>query len=289
MIDPRAIGIDVGGTSIKAVLADRRDGRVLAERRMPTPAPDPTGEGVCTAVAGLLRDFPDAAALPVGAVVPGVVDEESGVAVHSTNLGWRGIPLAAMLRETTGRPVGFGHDVRAGALAEARWGAAAGERGVVAFVPVGTGIAAGILVDGQALVAQGWAGEVGHMRVGAGPHAGERVEHVASAAGTARRAGEPDARRVAERVAAGDPAAREVWDETVSVLADMVANLAVVVGPRIVVVGGGLALAGSILLAPLERAVAERLEPLRVPQLRPALLGDRAAALGAALTAEDPA
>lgn len=289
MIDARAVGIDVGGTSIKAVIADRRDGGVRVERRVPTPSPDPSGRGVCAAVARLLDELPGAEGLPVGVVVPGVVDEERGLAVHSANLGWRDAPLAAMLSDATGRPVGFGHDVRAGARAEARWGAAAGEHGVVAFVPVGTGIAAAVLVDGQPLVAQGWAGEVGQMRIGGGAHAGDRVERVASAAGIARRAGEPDARRVAERVAAGDAAARGIWDETVTVLGEMLAHLTAVVGPRIIVVGGGLALAGGILIDPLERALRERVEPLRVPQLRPALLGDRAAALGATLIAEDPA
>lgn len=289
MIDPRAIGIDVGGTTIKAVVADRRDGRVLTEQRVPTPSPDADGHGVCAAVARVLRALPDADILPVGVVVPGVVDEGHGRAVHSVNLGWHELPLAAMLRESAARPVGFGHDVRAGALAEARWGAAAGETGVVAFLPIGTGIAAAILVDGRPLVGDGWAGEVGQALIGAGPHAGERVERVASAAGTALRAGEPDARRVAERVTAGDPDARRVWDETVDVLAEMLANLATVVAPRTIVVGGGLALAGETLLAPLTAGVHARLGSLRLPQMRLASLGDRAAALGATLLAEDAA
>ncbi|MFS0732270.1 ROK family protein [Microbacterium sp. 1P10UB] len=289
MIDPRAIGIDVGGTSIKAVIADLRDGRALHEERVPTPAPDPDGRRVCAAVAELLRGLPDADDLAVGVVVPGVVDEGHGRTIHSVNLGWRELPLAAMLQESAGRPVGFGHDVRAGALAELRWGAAVGETGVVAFVPIGTGIAAAILVDGRPVVADGWAGEVGQALVGSGPHTGERVEAVASAAGTARRAAEKDARRVVERMVAGDAVARQVWDETVAVLAEMIANLSIVVAPRTIVVGGGLALAGDALLEPLATAVGSRLGALRVPELRLAALGDRAAALGAALLAEDRA
>ena len=286
MIRSEAVGVDVGGTSIKAVLADH-EGRVLVEKRALTPSPDPSGTRVCAVVSQLLSNFPASAALPVGIVVPGIVDEQQGLAVHSSNIGWRDVPLASRLSSTLGRPVGFGHDVRAGALAESRWGAAVGELGVVAFVPIGTGIAAGILVDGQPLAAEGWAGEIGQMRIGEGPHTGQHVEHVASAAGTARRAGEPNARRVAERLHAGDPLAREVWDETVAVLAEMLANLSVVVGSRVIVLGGGLALAGDALLGPLDRALRERLEPLRVPQLRPALLGDRAAALGASIIARE--
>ncbi|WP_295789115.1 ROK family protein [uncultured Microbacterium sp.] len=286
MIDSRAIGIDVGGTSIKAVIADRREGRVLLERRTPTPSPDPDGRGVCATVARLADDLPGARGLPLGVVVPGIVDESRGRAILSANLGWRELELAAMLRENCGRPLALGHDVRAAALAEARWGAAADGDGVLAFVPIGTGIAAAVLVDGRPLVSDGWAGEIGQGLLADGPFAGRRVEEVASAAAIARRAGEPDAQRVAARVAAGDPVATRVWDGAVDVLATALAHLALVVAPRTVVIGGGLALAGDTLLHPLASRLRDRLGGIRVPDVRAAVLGDRAGALGAALIAE---
>lgn len=281
-----AVGIDVGGTSIKAVIADRQNGSILAELRARTPAPDPDGEKVCDAVAKLLTELPGAAGLPVGVVVPGIVDEQRGLAVESANLSWRDVDLATLLRSRLGRSVGLGHDVRAGAIAEARWGAVVGEGGVVAFVPIGTGLAAAILVDGQPIVAEGWAGEVGQLRVGSGPHTGKRVEQVASAAATAERAGEPNARLVAARVRAGDQTAARVWGETIEVIAETLANLTAVTGAHVIVVGGGLALSGSILLDPLDRALIARLGALRAPRLLQASLGDRAAALGATLIAE---
>ena len=277
-------GVDVGGTSTKALLVDA-GGAVLDERRAPTPAPDPTGTRVADAVAALLAGARTGSADVVGVAVPGVVDETRGVAVHSANLGFSDVPMHRLLAERLGRPVAFGHDVRAGALAEARDGAAAAEGGPVVFLPVGTGVAAALLVDGRPVVAGGWAGEVGQLVLDGGRCAGSVVEAVGSAAALARRAGEPDARHVADRVAAGDPAAAELWQDAVDALATALAALVVSVSPTVVVVGGGLSAAGPLLLEPLATALATRTPALRQPRLVPAVHGDLAAARGAALLA----
>jgi glucokinase len=156
---------------------------------------------------------------------------------------------------------------------------------VIAFVPIGTGIAAALLVDGRPLVSGGWAGEIGQTVIRSGVHAGRRVEEIASASGTARRAGAADARTVAARVEDGDVEARQVWHDSVEVLADALAHLTATAAPETIVLGGGLALAGRTLIAPLEGALEARLGLLRRPTLRTAELGDRAAALGAAILA----
>jgi glucokinase len=279
-----AIGVDVGGTSVKGLrVSDTGD--VVAEIRMPTPSPDPDGSAVVAVVARVVDELRRTGGAPVGVVVPGIVDETRGQAVFSANLGWRDIPLRALLQQRLGEPVAFGHDVRAGALAEVRLGAGVGRAGMVAFVPVGTGIAAAFLDDGRPIVSGGWAGEIGQLPLFSGPFAGLRVEEVASAASTARRASLPDARAVAERVRAGDESATQVWNETVAVLADVLATVVTVTAPTTIIVGGGLALAGDILFAPLARQLASLLPDLRVPTLVAASLGDRAAALGAALGA----
>ena len=278
------IGVDVGGTTVKGVVVDA-DVQVIRELRRPTPSPDPSGAAVADTVAEIITVLDEGAGRPAGCVVPGIVDETLGIAVLSANIGWAGIHVADLLRDRLGRTVAFGHDVRAGALAEARWGAARGASGVVAFVPIGTGIAAALLVDGRPLVSGGWAGEIGQTLIRSGEHAGRRVEEVASAAGTARRAGAPDARTVAARVDAGDPEAQQVWHDSIDVLADALASMSATVAPETIVLGGGLALAGRTLTEPLERALDERLGLLRRPTLRTAELGDRAAALGAAILA----
>lgn len=280
------LGVDVGGTTTKAVHLDA-SGRVTAERRCGTPAPDPTGEGVVAAVASLVDSFRDRRDSPVGVVVPGVVDEEHGATVRSVNLGWHGLPLRTDLESRLGRRIAFGHDVRAGAVAEARTGAARGTDGVVAFVAMGTGVSAAVLLDGRPVVAGGWAGEIGQLVLADGPFAGLRVEEVASATASARRAGDPDARTLASRVATGDPAARAVWHDTVRVLGGALAGLVVAVAPSTIVLGGGLALAGDLLLAPLDAELRRRVPGLHRPRLVVAAHGDAAAAIGAALLARE--
>lgn len=282
------IGIDVGGTTVKG-LSLGPDGAVLAERRAPTPSPDPSGSGVLAAVAHVAAALGHRPGEPLGVALPGVVDEESGTAVHSANLGWRDLPARDLLTGLLGAGVVLSHDVRAGAVAEARSGAARGLGGVVAFVPVGTGISAAVLVDGVPLVAGGWAGEIGQVVLTDGPFAGLRVEEVASAAATARRCGTPDARTAAASVLAGDAAAQEVWDGTVSVLGQALAFLVASVAPTTIVVGGGLALAGNLLLDPLRGRLAALVPALRLPVLVTAVHGDSAAARGAALLAADRA
>ncbi|MFD0481808.1 ROK family protein [Kineococcus sp. GCM10028916] len=279
------IGIDVGGTTVKG-LRPGADGTVLDDQRVPTPRPDPTGRGVVSAVADLAARLGHRPGDPVGVALPGVVDETSGIGVLSTNLGWTDVPFAALLTAALGTGVVLSHDVRAGAVAEARTGAARGADGVVAFVPVGTGIAAAVLVDGVPLVAGGWAGEIGQLVLTEGPFRGLWVEEVASAAATARRAGHAGAREVAAAVRGGDAAAQQVWRETVDVLAHALAGLVATVAPSVLVVGGGLALAGDLLLDPLRAALADRLPGVRQPRIVAALHGDTAAARGAAMLAE---
>jgi len=174
------IGVDVGGTTVKG-LSLAADGTVLAERRATTPSPDPTGSGVLAAVAAVATSLGHRHGDPLGVALPGVVDEATGTAVQSANLGWRDLPALDLLRARLGDGVVLCHDVRAGAVAEAGSGAAQGIGGVAAFVPVGTGISAAVLVDGVPLVAGGWAGEIGQVVLADGPFAGLRVEEVASA------------------------------------------------------------------------------------------------------------
>lgn len=315
-----ALGIDVGGTSIKVrLVAD--DGRVLEEQRVPTPREDPQATALAELVATLgqrartvaRRRGTDLGA--IGLVVPGVVDEDAGRSLLSVNLGWRDVPVRARVADALRAagvdavPLAFGHDVRAGALAEVRAagpGAAPGGplatdtdtdtatatdtiaalgRGTVAFVPVGTGLASALVVDGRVVPGGGWAGEVGQVRIRDGAHAGLRVEEVASAGAVARRSGAPSAHDAMLRVLDGDPVARRAWDDCVDVLADTLAWLTAVAGCHTLIVGGGLAQSGPLLFDPLRAAVADRLAGVRLPELVGARHGDAAGAIGAVLLA----
>lgn len=275
------IGVDVGGTTIKGVRVDG-SGRIVARERVATPRPDPTGELLAAAVVRVTKALDPADEAAVGVVVPGIVDEERGIAVHSANIGLRDSPVRELIGSALGRPVGFGHDVRAGVLAEAAFGAGRG-RGTVAFVPIGTGVSAAVVSGDGPVLRDSWAGEIGQVRIVSGAHAGRRLEELCSASAIAERAGEPDAERVAIRVARGDAAALTVWEDATALLAEALAWLTAVVAPELIVIGGGLASAGPLLLDPLRTRLHDRIDGLRVPGLVTAALGSDAAALGAAL------
>jgi glucokinase len=271
----------------------------MSRLRRPTPArgdgPDEVLAAILAAVDELTAAAPGGAGVrAVGLVVTGIVDERRGMAVHSENVGWRNVPVSSLVEQATGLPVGFGHDVRAGTLAEWRLGAGRGLEDLV-FVPVGTGVSAGIVVGGRLITGGGYAGEIGHVDVGHGEPCtcGGRgcVEALASAAAIARRyaavSGRPvaGAREVAERMIAGDPTARRVWDDATEALALGLAWTSVVLAPQAILLGGGLARSGRLLFEPLGQALGRHLGVVRRPRLLPAALQDDAGFLGAALLA----
>jgi glucokinase len=293
------IALDVGGTYIKGgTLADGATTMDCPERwyTRADRGPEAVLETVLTCAAELLDRCPDARA--AGIVVPGIVDEESGHAVLAANLGWRGVPVRDWLAEHLGLPVAFGHDVRAGGLAEARAGAGRGCADFL-FVPVGTGIAAAVFSQGRALTGgQGRAGELGHVVVrpgGARCRCGGRgcLETVASAAAIARSYTRATgwhgitARDVQRRADAGDSVAAGIWAEAIDALAGALATAVTLYDPERIVIGGGLAHAGEACLAPLRDALVQRLTFQSVPQVTEARLGDRAGCLGAAFLARD--
>lgn len=292
------IALDVGGTSMKAALVDEQR-RVISSARVPTgraDGPDAVVERIVAAVIDQLAAAHEAGSTPkgVGVVVPGIVDEDRGVAVFSANLGWRDAPLVELIEKQVDVPVAFGHDVRAGGLAEGALGAARGVRDYL-FLPIGTGIAGAVVLDGQPYSGHGYAGEIGHMIVEpTGPEcpcgAYGCLEAIASAAAIARRYAARTGRSVEThdlraRLDARDPDAVAVWGEAIEALTRALAAYSTLLGPELVVVGGGLAEAGAMLLDPLARSLDGRLTFQRRPRLALAELGDQAGALGAALLA----
>jgi glucokinase len=305
--------VDVGGTRVKAALVDRH-GRELVSATTATPTDLGAAGALVDAVTETVHTLQRAAGehgITVtvragGVVVPGLVDDTHGVALYSANLGWRDLDLVTPLESGLGMPVALGHDVRAGLLAEVRWGAARGADNVI-FVPLGTGIAGALMVDGHVLHAGGYAGELGHVVVEPGGPVcgcGARgcLEAVASAsaierayaartgvAGAGEQAGtrRVGADRVAALVAQGDPDATAVWEHAVAALGRAVVMAVSLTGVELVLLGGGLAQSGDLLLDPLRRVVAAGLTFQRPPTLVRAALGDRAGCLGAACLAWD--
>ncbi|MBT3154427.1 ROK family protein [Streptomyces sp. CHD11] len=298
------IALDVGGTGMKAALVGA-DGGLLHQARRPTGrerGPDAVVADILDFAAelhahGISRYGTPAAA--AGVAVPGIIDEAEGVAVYAANLGWRDIPLRALLTERLGGiPVALGHDVRTGGLAEGRIGAGHGADRFL-FVALGTGIAGAIGIDGRVEAgAHGFAGEIGHIVVrpgGAPCPCGQRgcLERSASASAVseawAAACGDPgaDAADCAKAVESGDVRARQVWQEAVDALADGVVTALTLLDPRVLIIGGGLAEAGETLFTPLREAVRRRITFQKEPSLVPAALGDTAGCLGAGLLARD--
>jgi glucokinase len=296
------LALDVGGTGMKCALV-RPDGAVHHAERHPTPAargPEAVTAAILRVAAGLADRARAEGLTPVaaGIAVPGVVDDAAGVAVWSSNVGFRDLPLRDLLADRLGLPAALGHDVRAGGLAEARLGAGRGERYVL-FVAIGTGIAAAHVVDGRVSAgAHGAAGELGHIVVrpggpSCGCGAGGCLESVASAAAIGRRYASATGRatatavEVAERAAAGEAEAATVWQDAIAALADGLLTAQALVDAGTIILGGGLAGAGDTLLTPLRAALKERVTFHRLPRLVPAALGDTAGCLGAAMLALD--
>jgi glucokinase len=310
----QAIGADVGGTKI-AALRITATGEVVDREVRPTPADDPAG--IAKALEEAIAAVVDDGVVGVGVGAAGLIDVTRGVLLFSPNLAWRQVPLRERLSDRFGVPVTIDNDATAAAWAESRIGASRGY-GDSLFVGVGTGIGGGIVSGGRLFRgARGLAGEIGHVIVEpGGPPCGcgnrgcwEQIAsgHAIARAG-ARAVLDNPSSRIAE-LAEGDPrratgelvtrAAVEGDAAAVAILAEVgrrlgegVAGLVNVLDPEIVVVGGGVAEVGDLLLEPIRRAYAESVEGgdvrADVP-IVPAALGNDAGAIGAALLAIEAA
>jgi glucokinase len=296
------VAIDIGGTALKCALVDAAGGTIRHTERHLTGA-DRGPAAVADTIVEIAAGLADTARMEgldpraVGLVAPGVIDDTTGVAVWSANVGFRDVPLRDLVIARLGLPAVLAHDVRGGALAEARLGAGRGAERVW-FIAIGTGIAGAYVRDGRTdSGAHGGSGEIGHVVVRPdGPRCGcglrGCVESFASAVSIARRyllrTGEDiSTADVVARAAGDDTAAMEIWTDAIDALADGLRIGITLYDPDIIVLGGGLAQAGAALLDPLASAVRGRLTFQTMPLLVRAELGDEAGCLGAAQLAID--
>ena len=309
-----AIGIDIGGTKLLAVRLGEH-GEVESEPLyVPVPRrPDDLVAGVLAA-AGMLTGGSAPASIGVG--VPGLVDQAETLVFAPNLAGAIGAAIGPALREASpGARVWVGNDATAAAWGEWMVGAGRGATNLLA-VTLGTGIGGGIVADGRLIEGSNrFAGEFGHMVVdpngprcpcgkkgcwerfasGAGLGVLGREAAVAGDAGdVVRRAGGDPERVKGEHVtaaaAAGDPAAIEIMTRFGWWVALGLANLANLLDPDVIVVGGGLVEAGEVLMGPIRAAFADLLEAGGVrptPAIAAAALGQQAGAVGAGLLARD--
>jgi glucokinase len=161
----RVVAIDIGGTTLKGAVVDRR-GRAVSVRQCPTRAgegPEAVIEAVLTLADELVGGL--SPPLAVGLAVPGVVDDRARLVREATNLGWRDVKIGALAEQRLGVPVTVSHDVRAGALAEGVMGSARGCRDYL-LLTLGTGVGAAVVIGGHIYTgAHGLGGELGHVAV----------------------------------------------------------------------------------------------------------------------------
>lgn len=309
------VGAEVGAGHVRAVLCDLQGG-VTARSRHRT-----EGESavhnlalVWRAIRDVLAQAGDVQLAGIGFALAGLVDPAAGLWRYSPHFDAADLPVREHLQREFGVPVQLYNDAHAAALGERLQGAGCGVDDIVTL-RAGVGIGAGIILGGRLYRGpQYGAGEIGHTLVDA---AGPRcscgsygcLEAVAGAAAVARRAvkliqqGQPSsipdrvdgdlaavhARIVIEAALAGDDLARAVVAETGRYLGLGIANLINLLAPSLVIIGGGLALAGELLLAPVrETAMARALPGLR-DHVRIVLgvLGDEAGVIGAAAQAAE--
>ena len=313
--DAVGLGLDVGGTKILG-LAVSASGIVLCERRRDTPA---QGDELLEALADLATELSNAVETGSGQVaglgvgVPGLVDIDGVLRFAPNLLGANGTPVRSGLTELLGGrwPVAVDNDATCAAAGERAFGAGRGSDDVL-FVTVGTGVGGGVVSGGQLLRgAHNFAGEIGHMTVDPqGPPCpcGKRGcwERYASGSGLGRLAreaadaghasavlalagGDPDAIRGEHVVAAaegGDADAGAVLSEFAWWLGLGLANLANVLDPGLIVLGGGLVAVLETLLDPVRASFAawvERADQRTDVRIVPATLGERGGAAGAAV------
>ncbi|HVR28742.1 MAG TPA: ROK family protein [Thermoanaerobaculia bacterium] len=282
-----AIGIDVGGTNIKAIAIDGA-GRELDRYGAATPQ---DRERLVPAVGEIARRLGVADASWIGLCSPGLAarDARSIVWMQGRMEAVQGLDWTLELASP--RPIWVANDAHAATLGEA-WLGAARDKSHVVLLTLGTGIGGGVLVEGRLLRgAIGRAGHLGHISLDPfGPPdicrtPGSFEDAVADSSVKRRSGGRfASTAELAAAVEAGDAQAASIWSRLVRSLAAAIASLINVVDPEVVVVGGGIARAGDTLFVPLRREMDDvEWRPLgdAVPIL-PAELGEFAGAIGAA-------
>ena len=300
-------GVDLGGTTVK-IAYFREDGTLLNKWEIPTRTEDNGSfilPDIACSIDGFIREnsISRDALLGIGIGVPGPVDSEGNVN-RCINLGWGVFNISKTLQSLTGLPVKAGNDATVAALGESWMGGGKGCRNMV-FATLGTGVGGGIVVNGQVLHgAYGAGGEIGHMVLNREEtescNCGKKgcVEQYCSATGVVRLAKRylaltdmPSVLREQESFtckdvfdagAAGDGAALAVLDQVYRCLGEFLANVACVVNPEVIVLGGGVSKAGAPLLEGTEKYFREYVfHACKNARFALAQLGNDAGAYGA--------
>jgi glucokinase len=309
-------GVDLGGTNIKAGLVDVETGDLLISDSVPTQS-HLGSESVLTRIAELVEKLISQSGLGgneiggLGISAPGIIDLATNTTVFMTNLHsrWRQIPVGDWMMEALGYKVAMLNDVRAITYGEWKFGAGKGVDSLVCMA-VGTGVGGGLVVNDQLVLGyEGTAGEIGHQTMdpdgplcGCGNHG--CLEVYASGPAIAAEAArgilqgwstkisdliEHDFNRLTPKIIAqaadlGDEFALEIWQRAGRYLGIGVANILTAIGVKRVIIAGGVANAGNLLLNPIKDEIHKRvfLMPVDKVDVVRGKLGSKAGIIGIA-------
>ena len=308
-----AIGMDVGGTNVKAALVDK-NGSIIYSDTVPTRAEmgyEYTIANMIAAVKNLMKEskIPKENIDGIGFGFPGQIDCDNGIVRLAPNIpGWVNIPIADIFSKEFELPVKVDNDVRCAALAELNYGAGRGAKNMIC-ITVGTGIGSGLIINGKLVRgASNAAGELGHIKLqmNGGPICGcgdtGCLEAFASGpaivslaedyikggkAAKFKELANPDISPyvVSEAAKQGDAAAKKIFEIIGTYIGTGLASAVNLLNPEKVVIGGGVADAGDLLFIPIKEALKKRAMPIQgaAAEVVPAELGNTAGVIGAGL------
>lgn len=303
------IAVDIGGTQLRAGLYPAGETKPLTTRRIPTQGKDQQPvDRVLDLIASIWPAQHEVKG--IGMAAPGPVNSRLGVIYRAPNIpGWENMPLAKIGVDRFGVPVRLGNDANLAALGEWKYGSARGFSHVL-YITVSTGIGGGIIDNGRLVDGvNGLAGEIGHITVQAdGPMCGcghrGHLESFASGTAIARYVREqlamgvpsslseipsPSARDVSLAAENGDPLAKTALARAGTYLGHGIADFLHLFNPSIIVLGGGVARSGALLIEPMRQAISERIiapEYMHGLTITQAALGDDGGLMGALALAQ---
>jgi len=276
-------GVDLGGTKILTVVTDSEK-KVLAKTKIPTEA----ARGVDAVLDNIFKSLDisckECGIAPeslsgIGIGVPGPVNYEKGLVYDCPNLsGWKNIEVRKLINEHWNVPVKVENDARVAGLAETRLGAAKGFDHVF-YITVSTGIGAAIITNGKIYHgADGAAGEFGRMRL----LDGSILEQKFAGPAIERLFGLPTT-QLTELVEKNDPGAKKAVEYLTNGIGTFLANVATLLNPQIIVVGGGVSQLGDLILDPIRETVSAKAFSIAAKNVKivPAALRTDSGAIGA--------
>ena len=313
------VGVDLGGTTLRVAVVDTETGKLFGFTE--TQALAREGQAAVIArMAAIINQVVTGSGIPrreiggAGIGLPGMLDMENGVVRFLTNLPghWLNVPLQKAIEASTGLPTRLINDVRAMTLGEWKHGAGLGVDTIACFA-IGTGVGGGLVINGRLnLGIDGTAGELGHQVIDAnGPRCGCGSRGCLEVYASGPAIGAMGVKAVMQGMTtsigalvdydlncitskviyqaaiSGDAIALSIFEQAGCYLGVAVSNVLVSVGPRKVVIGGGVAQAGDLLLGPIRKTVRDLVHCMPVEQVEivPAALGTHAGLIGAAVWA----